>query len=186
MERPSNVNYFLFIALLSYILKGTNQMKRKKVVSKSVPVGFSHYPLPPFLMGAVSLKDYRKWLDMKGQNLRIRDLKLKRPYAKPNSVMMYKQKINQAVLDGGQFDPYTGEKINWGLISREKTLKKANFIDSGYAMHPAVDHTDPEIFEFEICSWISNESKNCMTPDQFVDFCRKVIRFRGQSKKASR
>jgi hypothetical protein len=152
-------------------------MKRKKAVSKSVPVGFSHYPLPPFLQGVVSLKDYREWLDMKGHNLRLRDLKLKRPYAKVNPILAYKQKIHQAVLDGGQFDPYTGEKINWGLISREKTLNNVNFIDSGYAMHPAVDHINPEEFGFEICTWISNESKTCMTSDQFVDFCRKVTRF---------
>lgn len=31
---------------------------------------------------------------------------------------------------------------------------------------------------FEICPWISNQSKSCMTSDQFVDFCRKVISFR--------
>jgi hypothetical protein len=96
-----------------------------------------------------------------------------------NSTTAYKQKIHQAVLEGGEFDPYTDEKINWGLISKEKTLKMANFFDNGYAMHPAVDHTDPEEFEFEICTWISNESKSCMTSDQFVDFCRKVVSFRG-------
>ena len=152
-------------------------MKRKKVVSKSVPLGYPCYMLPPFLKGVISLKDYRAWLEMKGQNLRLRDLKLKRPYAKVNSTMAYKQKIHQAVLDGGEFDPYTDEKINWGLISKEKTLKMVNFIDSGYAMHPAVDHINPEEFGFEICSWISNESKSCMTSDQFVDFCRKVTRF---------
>ena len=117
---------------------------------------------------------------MKGRNLRQRDLKLKRPYAKVNFDSAYKQKIHQAVLDGGEFDPYTGEKINWGLISKEKTLKKGNFIDSGYAMRPAVDHINPEEFGFEICTWISNESKSCMTSDQFVDFCRKVVSFRGQ------
>jgi hypothetical protein len=154
-------------------------MKRKKVVSKTVPLGYAWYTLPPFLQGVVSLKDYREWLDLRGRDQHQRDLKLKRSYAKTNSVMMYKQKIHQAVLDGGQFDPYTGEKINWGLISKEKTLKMANFIDNGYAMHPAVDHTDPEEFGFEICTWISNESKSCMTSDQFVDFCRKVTRFRG-------
>lgn len=41
-------------------------------------------------------------------------VKLKRHYAKENSVMMSKRKIHQAVLDGGQFDPYIGEEINRG------------------------------------------------------------------------
>jgi hypothetical protein len=154
-------------------------MKRKKVVSKTLRPRHPFYSLPPFLEGVISVTDYRHWLENRGTVLRQTDIKLKRPYAKLNSTMAYKQKIHQAVLDGGQFDPYTGEKINWGLISREKTLNNVNFIDSGYAMHPAVDHINPEEFGFEICTWISNESKTCMTSDQFVDFCRKVTRFRG-------
>jgi hypothetical protein len=154
-------------------------MKRKKVVSKTVPLSHPWYTLPPFLQGVVSLKDYRKWLDHRGLVLRQNDLKLKRPYAKLNFTSAYKENIHQAVLDGGQFDPFTGEKINWGLITEDKTKGKGNFIDNGYAMYPAVDHINPEEFGFEICSWISNESKACMTPDQFVDFCRKVVSFRG-------
>jgi hypothetical protein len=157
-------------------------MKRKKVVSKTIRPGIFHYALPPFLLGVISQKDYCDWLERKGHNLRQGDTKLKRPYAKENTVMVYKQKIHQAVLDGGEFDPYTGEKINWGLISKEKNLKKGDYIDNylnRYAMYPAVDHIIPGEFEFEICSWISNESKSSMTPDEFVDFCRKVVSFRG-------
>jgi hypothetical protein len=157
-------------------------MKRKKVVSKTIRSEIFHYALPPFLLGVISQKDYCDWLQRKGHNLRQGDTKLKRPYAKENTVMVYKQKIHQAVLDGGEFDPYTGEKINWGLISKEKNLKKGDYIDNylnRYAMYPAVDHIIPGEFEFEICSWISNESKSSMTPDEFVDFCRKVVSFRG-------
>ncbi|MGB7569488.1 MAG: hypothetical protein WBM07_16620, partial [Chitinivibrionales bacterium] len=80
-------------------------MKRKKVVSKTVPLGHTWYTLPPFLQGVVSLKDYRKWLDHRGMVLRQNDIKLKRPYAKLNSISAYKEDIHRAVLDGGQFDP---------------------------------------------------------------------------------
>jgi hypothetical protein len=160
-------------------------MKQKKAVSKSVTFEYPCYMLPPFLQGVVSLKDYRDWLDHKANHLWVRDNKLKRPYAEENTKMVYKQSIHQAVLDGGEFDPYTGEKLNWGLISKKRTLKKEEFVNDylhTYAMHPAVDHINPEEFGFEICSWISNESKSSMTPDEFVEFCQKVAAFRGQAK----
>jgi len=61
------------------------------------------------------------WLMNKGENLRRRDIKHNRPYSKVNSETVYNQKVHQAVLDGGEFDPFTGEKLNWGLVSKEKT-----------------------------------------------------------------
>jgi hypothetical protein len=160
-------------------------MKQKKAVSKSVTFEYPCYMLPPFLQGVVSLKDYRDWLDHKANHLWVRDNKLNRPCAKENPIRAYKQKIHQAVIDGGEFDPYTGEKINWELISKVKTLKREEYVNdflNANAMLPAVDHINPEEFGFEICSWISNESKSCMTPEEFVGFCQKVVSFRGQVK----
>ncbi|MGB7569428.1 MAG: hypothetical protein WBM07_16315 [Chitinivibrionales bacterium] len=162
-------------------------MKRKKV--KSIPPVIFNCALPPFLVGILSLKDYHYWLRQEAHHLRNSDLKLKRSYALENSLTAYKQKIHQGVLDGGEFDPYTGDKINWNLISKEKPHKKNDFIANylnDHALQPAVDHINPEEFGFEICSWISNQSKSCMTSDQFVDFCRRVISFRDKAGKGSR
>jgi hypothetical protein len=161
-------------------------MKRKKDVSKTLPPVIYQYAPPPFLQGVISQKDYCYWLHRECHTIRHRELKQKRPYAMENTETVYKQKIHQAVLDGGEFDPYTGEKLNWGLIVKAKTLKKDGYVNdymNTYALLPAVDHIIPGEFEFEICSWISNESKSSMTPDEFVDFCRKVVNFRGQAEK---
>jgi hypothetical protein len=162
-------------------------MKKKKGVSKTVFSGHPWYLLPPFLQGVISVKDYRHWLELKGHNLRRRDLNLKRLFAKENSFAVYKQKIHQAVLDGGGLDPFTGEKLDWGLVSKKNELKKDGYVNNylnTYALYPAVDHIIPEEFEFEICSLISNQCKSSLTPEEFVGFCGRVVNFRGQAEKS--
>jgi hypothetical protein len=157
-------------------------MKRKKVVLKTDPLKYPKYLLPPFLQGVISLADYRKWLEREGRQLNQGDIKLNRPYAKENSISAYKQKIHLAVLNGGEFDPYTGEKLRWDLITHKNAPASDGYINdylNEFSLRPAVDHSNPKEFEFEICSWISNESKSSMVPDEFVDFCRRVVRFRG-------
>ncbi len=173
---------FYIFPHLHQILKRTVQMKQKKVVLKIDGAMTFQYPLPPFLKGVVSQRGYCMWLMNKGENLRRRDIKLNRPYSKVNSETVYNQKVHQAVLDGGEFDPFTGEKLNWGLVSKERNMETESYTNdylNTYALYPVVDHTNPEEFEFEICSLISNECKSSLTPDEFVDFCQRVVDFRG-------
>jgi hypothetical protein len=154
-------------------------VKPKKVVPHASKA-FSPYALPSFLQGIVTQTDYVRWLNQKCDSMRQRDLKLKRPYASENPRMAYKQKIHQAVLDNGQFDPYTGEKLDWKLISKQKSLKKYGYVNdflNTFALLPAVDHIGSDTLEFEICSWIVNEAKSCMDPDEFVGLCKKVVDF---------
>ena len=162
------------------IIYSTHEAKKVTLrPSKSL----SPYSLPSFLQGTVTQTDYIKWLNQKCDSMRQRDLKLKRPYAFVNSRMAYKQKIHQAVLDNGQFDPYTGEKLDWALISRQKSLKKCNYVNNflnTFALLPAVDHIGSGKLEFEICSWLINEAKSCMDPDEFIGLCKKVVDFRGK------
>ena len=97
---------------------------------------------------------------------------------------VYKQKIHQAVLAGGEFDPYTGEKLNWEGISPKDAVVYGYVSDflTKYAMLPAVDHISADKFEFEICAWIVNSSKTCMTPDEYVELCGKVTAYRQPAK----
>ena len=36
---------------------------------------------------------------------------------------------HMAVIDGGQFDPYTGEKLDWSLISRQRSAIKYAYVN---------------------------------------------------------
>jgi hypothetical protein len=159
-----------------YILLMTKRQTRKPHFRENPA-----YAVPAFLQGIVTHTDYIKWLNQKCDSMRQRDLKLKRPWAKENSRMAYKQKIHGAVIDGGQFDPYTGEKLDWSLISRQRSAIKYayvnDFLDT-FALLPAVDHIGSDTLEFEICSWIVNEAKSCMDPDEFVGLCKKVVDYR--------
>ena len=74
------------------------------------------YPLPPFLQGIVTQSKYCKWLHCKADTLRRRDLRMNRPYAKANSVAVYKALIHEAISQNGEVDPYTGDSLHWDLI----------------------------------------------------------------------
>jgi hypothetical protein len=47
-----------------------------------------------------------------------------------------------------------------------------------FALLPTAGHTDPDFLEFEICSWLVNESKSYLKPDEFRTLCRKVVQLR--------
>ena len=55
-------------------------------------------------------------------------------------------------MDGGQYDPYTGELMNWKLISKWDTSHdQPGGYKKQFALMPTVDHIDPDMMEFEIC-----------------------------------
>jgi hypothetical protein len=74
--------------------------------------------------------------------------------------------------------------MDWRLIctwndSKEKQDNQ-NFKKT-FSLLPTVDHTDPNAsdLEFEICSWLVNDSKSCLNAQEFVDLCTRVARFGG-------
>jgi hypothetical protein len=137
------------------------------------------YPLPVFLEGKCTPSAYFKWLNEKAETLCLRDKKRKKPYALNASKAVYKGKIHNAVTDGGEFDPYTGEPLAWDLISKWDT---SHVHPDGYkkqfALMPTVDHITADVLEFEICSWKINDAKCDLNPAEFVELCRKVVQFR--------
>jgi hypothetical protein len=146
------------------------------------PTATSTYPLPGFLEGRCAPADYWKWLHNKADTLLKRDKKRGKAYAAGASTSLYKKKIHEAVEKCGRLDPFTGETLAWELIGTWDT-SHAHDDEPGYkkrfALMPTVDHIDPDLFEFEICSWRTNDCKSDLNPSEFVFFCKRIAKFRG-------
>jgi hypothetical protein len=135
------------------------------------------YPFPEFLVGVVSETAYRRWLQRKASTHRRRDRK-RGNIATINE--QYKWEIHRAVMVSNGHDFYTGERLDWKLISKynnaasrqgKREYKKL------FALLPTVDHvTDGKgRADFVICGWRTNDSKNDLTYEDFRDLCEKVI-----------
>jgi hypothetical protein len=139
------------------------------------------YPLPGFLEGRLSHSVYVKWLNNKADTLIKRDKKRGKPYAAVVTASVYKNKIHEAVMNGGEYDPYTGEALAWELISTWDTKKQQpDGYKRKFSLMPTVDHVTEDSLQFEICSWRTNDSKSDLSPEEFVEFCGKVIKYRGK------
>jgi hypothetical protein len=139
------------------------------------------YPLPDFLVGRCEASKFYYWLNAKANTMLRRDRKRGKAFAWEASKATYKGKIYDAIRKCGERDPFTGELLDWDLIgkwdsSTERVMEK-------FALMPTVDHIDPDVLEFEICSWLVNDSKSYMTPAEFVAFCRKVVKRAGRAKR---
>lgn len=137
------------------------------------------YPLPSFLEGRITPTVYYRWLHIKAATLLKRDKKRHKPYASGATDAVYKGKIHAVVTDGGQYDPYTGEPLAWELISKWDTTKvHPDGYKKQFALMPTVDHITPDVLEFEICSWQINDAKSDLDPAEFVELCKRVVRYR--------
>jgi hypothetical protein len=147
------------------------------------------YPLPECLVGRCTQQQYTKWLQRKATAHVRRDKK--RQESESITVSKYKEAIHDAVRSGGDRDYYTGQPLDWGLISKyrnenakdgKKKYKKL------FARLPSVDHTLDEQgnLRFVICSWLVNDSKSDMTLPEFYVLCENVLRHREKLKSHSR
>jgi hypothetical protein len=151
----------------------------------TMPVHYK-YPLPSLLEGIATVSQYDKWLNNKADTLRRHDLKMKRPFARECSKAVYKQKIHEAIMNSDGKDPFTGDVLRWDLVEEWKSkgkgktagnkISRSGAFDKEFFLKPVVDHCNPygDTPEFEICSWIVNESKSIMTPEEYVALCGKV------------
>ena len=136
------------------------------------------YALPPFLVDVCSSEAYKRWLHRKAMAHFKRDSKRG---IKNISCSSYKQAIHRAVLNGGQYDAYTGEPLNWTLISKydnEDSKAGKRGYKKQFATLPTVDHFDDDYEHptFKICSWRLNDCKNDLNMDEFLEVCRKGIK----------
>jgi hypothetical protein len=139
----------------------------------------SKYPLPPFLEGTFTQLEYFKWLRNKAHGLLRRDKKRGKPYAAAATKSAYQQEIHEAIMDGGERDPYTGETLEWDLIKQwDSSREQPEGYKKRFVLMPTVDHVTAEELKFEICSFRINEAKADLEPEEFVELCKKVVKYR--------
>ena len=135
------------------------------------------YALPPFLVGIVAQAAYARWLHYRAVAHVRRDRKRGNTQA---TNAEYKLAIHKAVCASAGKDAYTGEALDWALISQwdnSSSSKGRRAYKARFAMLPTVDHvgdgTGPA--DFKICAWRTNDAKSDMRVTDFVALCKKVV-----------
>lgn len=139
------------------------------------------YALPVFLSGDVSQEIYERWLERKAQAHVKRDRRRGNTSASGAS---YREAIHRAVVESGGIDAYTGEKLQWNLISQydnDESKRNGRHYKKSFALLPTVDHvgdgTGPA--NFKICSWRINDAKNDLDLAEFISVCQAVLAHHG-------
>jgi hypothetical protein len=135
------------------------------------------YQMPQFLDQILTQEKYDRWLSRKASAIVRRDKKRGNPTASREKC---KIAIHGAVVDCGASDHYTGEKLDWSLLSRyDNTESKAKRREykKQFALLPTVDHVGDGLGEanFKICGWRTNDAKNDLSHEDFVALCRLVV-----------
>lgn len=139
------------------------------------------YELPQFLRGTCSRDQYVRWLQRKAA------AHVKRDRGRGNRtarVSEYKRAIHRAVLDGGETDSYTGERLDWSLIStysNEEAKRRGRAYKKEFALLPTVDHLGDGTGnpDFVICGWRTNDAKHDLDLEEFLALCRRVLKHSG-------
>jgi len=135
------------------------------------------FHLPPFLEQNFTREQYVRWLQRKAEAHIRRDRKRGNI---SGSVSEYKRAIHQAVCACDGRDVYTGEMLDWHLLSTYDSAE-SKLGGRGYkalfALLPTVDHigdgTGPA--DFKICGWAVNSAKGDLSHTDFVQLCRRVL-----------
>ncbi len=137
------------------------------------------YELPKFLAGVVSQVEYERWLHRRAIAHVRRDRKRGNAKAKNEE---YKLAIHRAVRDSNGVDAYTGELLEWELISqynnRDSSGGGRNY-KKLFALLPSVDHVGGGGLQpsFKICAWRTNDAKSDLPYEEFLELCEKVVAF---------
>ena len=136
------------------------------------------YQAPTFLDGLHDQAAYERWLQRKAMAHVKRDKKRGNNSA---TVASYKEAIHLAVCESDGRDFYTGEELDWTLIStynNEESKEHRREYKKKLALLPSVDHVDDGMgaANFKICAWRTNDCKNDLTHEELVRFCSLIIR----------
>jgi hypothetical protein len=143
------------------------------------------YVVPLALDDKCSQADYTHWLYGKAAAHVKRDKKRGNITA---TTKLYRDAIHKAVCEGGDRDAYIGRPLRWDLIrtydNDESKAQKRKY-KKKFADLPTVDHEDDGMGEprFKICAWRTNDCKNDLTVDEFIEFCEQFIAFQRKHKK---
>jgi hypothetical protein len=137
------------------------------------------WSIPECLKPTLSDEDaFRKWLDRKAASVRKRDMKRNLPV---HSLSAMKEAIVDAIERSEGRDFYTGEALDWHLISTWVGAEEgtsASVYRRRFWNLPSIDHdfTDPAKTAFHLCSWRMNDSKNDQTIEEFLALADAVRR----------
>jgi hypothetical protein len=92
----------------------------------------------------------------------------------------YKTAIHKAVEDSRGIDAYTGETLDWRKISKwrnQGSKRGGREYKKRFALLPTVDHLGDGTgnADFKICACRTNDAKNDLTYEEFLELCRKVV-----------
>ena len=140
----------------------------------------SRFEMPAWLHGAVESAAYARWLQRKA----VAHVRRDRARGRSCSVSDYKFAIHQAVVDSNGLDAYTGEMLDWHLLSRyrnEESREGRHVYRREFALLPSVDHeiASEASSRFRICAWRTNDAKNDLSPAAFIALCQRVLTHAG-------
>ncbi|MBI5275904.1 MAG: hypothetical protein HY854_05535 [Burkholderiales bacterium] len=126
---------------------------------------------------------YDRWLARKAAAHARRDQKR---FGEWKGGADYRDLIHAAVIASEGKDAYTGETLDWSLIStynNEASKVGRHGYKAGFALLPTVDHVqaDSTDAQFCICSWRTNDSKHDLPKEAFLELCEKVLKHHGFS-----
>ena len=136
------------------------------------------YQLPSFLEGRCTQEAYEKWLRRRAAAHRKHDPK--RFGIASDTGESYRLQIHNAVLESKGFDVYTGEQLDWSLLSTYDNVKSKEGgwqYKHGFALLPSVDH-DRNMngsFTFRICGWRTNDCKSSLSLSELFTFCEVIL-----------
>ncbi len=139
------------------------------------------HPLPEFLVGRVNPLVYERWLTRKAAAHLKRDRKRGHEGISGST---YRDEIHKAVLASDGRDFYTGEELDWSLLSKynnEESSAGRYGYKAGFALLPTVDHIESARMNsgFRICSWRTNDAKHDLSHQAFVELCLRVVKKAG-------
>jgi hypothetical protein len=135
------------------------------------------YELPPPIAQLTTQAAYERWLRRRARAHVGRDRNRENLTA---TIEKYKVAIHRAVKLSEGRDFYTGEALNWRLLSQYNNAESkagGRVYKAKLALMPSVDHVGDGrgVPEFRICAWRTNDAKSDLTQVEFVDLCRKVV-----------
>ena len=139
------------------------------------------HAIPHFLVGRVDPLVYERWLARKAAAHLKRDRK--RGY-EGISGSQYRDEIHKAVVESGGQDYYTGEELDWTLLSKynnEESIAGRHAYKAGFALLPTVDHIESARMNsgFRICGWRTNDAKHDLSHHEFIELCKLVVQKAG-------
>jgi hypothetical protein len=141
----------------------------------------TRHAIPLFLVGRVNPLVYERWLARKAAAHLKRDRK--RGYEEITAAQ-YRDDIHKAVLGSEGRDFYTGEELDWTLLSKynnEESSAGRHGYKAGFALIPTIDHIESARVNsgFRICGWRTNDAKHDLSHQAFIELCVLVVKKAG-------